>query len=154
MPFGVSTQAGADRNRPRREYGRDAHARRHRRRSHRRDTHTDTHAGCLVEPSGRETASVTVEATADGYAELLTYAAQKAPGPRLVWAVEGCRSHGVGLLRVLLAAGQQVVEASRPQRATRRPGGESDPADALLAARTALADVRQRGSRFSPRIAL
>jgi hypothetical protein len=53
--------------------------------------------------------------------------------------VEGCRSHGAGLLRALLAAGQQVVEAGRPRRVGRRPGGKSDPADVLLAACTALA---------------
>ena len=82
---------------------------------------------------------MTVDTTADGYAELLAWAARRAPGTRLLWAVEGCRSRGPGLRRVLLAAGQQVVEAGRPQRATRRPGGKSDPADALLAARAALA---------------
>ena len=103
------------------------------------DTHTDTHTACLIDHLGREIATVTVEASPDGYAELLAWAVRQAPGPRLVWAVEGCRSHGAGLVRVLLAAGQTVVEAGRPERVGRRPGGKSDPADARLAARTALA---------------
>ncbi len=103
------------------------------------DTHTDTHTACLLDGTGREVATVTVEASPDGYGELIAWAVQQTPGPRLTWAVEGCRSHGAGLLRALLAAGQQVVEAGRPHRARRRPGGKSDPADARLAARTALA---------------
>jgi hypothetical protein len=94
------------------------------------DTHTDTHTACLVDSSGREVTTVTVEASPDGYGDLLAWAVQQAPGRRVIWAVEGCRSHGAGLLRALLAAGQQVVEAGRPQRAGRRPGGKSDPADA------------------------
>src|SRR5262245_26822664 len=111
------------------------------------DTHTDTHTACLIDQAGRDLATVTVEATADGYAELLDWASQQAPGPRVLWAVEGCRSHGAGLSRVLLAAGQQVVEARRPQRATRRPGGKSDPAHARLAARATLAAARHAQPR-------
>jgi hypothetical protein len=98
------------------------------------DTHTDTHTACLIEPTGRQVATVTIEASSHGYAALLAWAVDHAPGPRLMWAVEGSRSHGAGLARVLLAAGQQVVEAGRPERATRRQGGKSDPVDAYLAA--------------------
>ncbi|MGC5023079.1 IS110 family transposase [Micromonospora sp. DT47] len=123
------------------------------------DTHTDTHTACLVDGAGREVATVTVEATPDGYCDLIAWAVQQAPGPRLTWAVEGCRSHGAGLLRALLAAGQQVVEAGRPQRVGRRPGGKSDPADARLAARTTLAAAhhaqpRSDGDREALRILL
>nr|WP_244298933.1 transposase [Micromonospora cremea] len=103
------------------------------------DNHTDTHTACLVDGTGREVAAVTFEASPDGYSELIAWAAHQAPGPRLIWAVEGCRSHGAGLLRALLAAGQHVVEAGRPQRVGRRPGGKSDPSDARLAACTTLA---------------
>jgi transposase len=123
------------------------------------DTHTDTHTACLVDSSGREVTTVTVEASPDGYGDLLAWALQQAPGRRVIWAVEGCRSHGAGLLRALLAAGQQVVEAGRPQRAGRRPGGKSDPADAHLAARAALAashhaQPRRDGDREALRILL
>ena len=111
------------------------------------DTHTDTHTACLLDTAGREIATVTMDATPAGYADLLAWAVQQAPGPRLTWAVEGCRSHGTGLLRALLAAGQTVVEAGRPQRAGRRPGGKSDTADARLAAHTALAGTRHAQPR-------
>jgi len=111
------------------------------------DTHTDTHTACLIEPTGRQVATVTIEASSHGYAALLAWAVDHAPGPRLMWAVEGSRSHGAGLARVLLAAGQQVVEAGRPERATRRPGGKSDPVDAYLAAREALSAVHHASPR-------
>lgn len=123
------------------------------------DTHTDTHTASLIDRTGREITTITVQATPDGYTGLLGWAMTQTPGPRLVWAVEGCRSHGAGLLRVLLAAGQQVVEAGRPPRASRRPGGKSDPADARLAARSVLAadrhvQPRRDGDREALRILL
>ena len=123
------------------------------------DTHTDTHTASLIDRTGREIAITTVEASPEGYTGLLDWATQQAPGPRLVWAVEGCRSHGIGLLRVLVAAGQEVVEAGRPQRAARRPGGKSDPADARQAAGAVLAakrhaQPRRDGDREALRILL
>src|SRR5690606_29636327 len=111
------------------------------------DTHTDTHTACLLDNTGREIATITIEATPAGYAALLSWALEQAPGPRLSWAVEGCRSHGAGLVRVLVAAGHHVVEAGRPTRVGRRPGGKSDPADARLAAREALAATRHAQPR-------
>src|SRR5262249_8906476 len=76
-------------------------------------------------------------------------------GPRLAWAVEGTRAHGLGLTRYLHARGQQVIEASRPPRASKRPGGKSDPADAAAAARGALAAGKHAQPRADgPREAL
>jgi transposase len=123
------------------------------------DTHTDTHTACLLDAAGREVGVVTVEASPRGYGDLLAWALDHAPGPRVVWAVEGCRSHGAGLVRLLQAAGQRVIEAGRPARAGRRPGGKSDPADARLAARGALsaahpAQPRSDGNREALRILL
>jgi len=123
------------------------------------DTHTDTHTACLVDPTGRQVTAVTVAASPDGYAELLAWAVEQAPGPRLLWAVEGTRAYGAGLSRLLLAAGQRVVEVGRPERAGRRPGGKSDPIDALQAAREALtaahhATPRADGDREALRILL
>lgn len=103
------------------------------------DTHTDTHSGCLVSVLGVQIATLTVPATGAGYLQLLRWATECAPGPRLVWAVEGTRSHGSGLVRALISSGQTVVEAPRPPRVKSRPGGKSDPRDAYLAARQALA---------------
>src|SRR5215475_14768720 len=123
------------------------------------DTHTDTHTACLLDHLGRQIATITVPANPRGCATLLAWARKQAPGPRLVWAVEGTRSHGLGLLRVLRASGQTVVEAGRPARASKRPGGKSDPADALRAARDALAadklaQPRTDGEREGLRILL
>jgi len=123
------------------------------------DTHTDTHTACLLDHLGRELATVTTTADARGYAELIAWAGNHAPGPRLRWAVEGSRSHGVGLLRALRRTGHTVVEAGRPRRVSRRPGGKSDPADARQAARDALAaprrtEPRMDGSREALRILL
>ncbi|MDQ6740153.1 MAG: IS110 family transposase [Actinomycetota bacterium] len=103
------------------------------------DTHTDTHTACLLDHLGRQVAVITIAADPDGYRKLLGWAGQHAPGPRLAWSIEGTRSHGLGITRYLHDQGQLVAEAGRPARATRRPGGKSDPADAARAARDALA---------------
>ena len=123
------------------------------------DTHTDTHTACMLDRLGRQIAVVTAAADPEGCRMLLAWAARHAPGPRLAWAVEGTRSHGLGLTRVLQAEGQLVVEAGRPARASKRPGGKSDPADALQAARNALAaehhaQPRADGAREALRILL
>jgi len=123
------------------------------------DTHTDSHTACLVNHLGSQLAVVTVDADPEGYKTLLAWALERSPGPRLVWAVEGCRSHGAGLLRALQQAGQLVVEAGQPQRASRRSGGKSDPVDAGRAAREVLAaqahaQPRTDGDREALRILL
>ena len=106
------------------------------------DTHTDTHTACLIEQTGRELATITVDATPDGYAELLAWAVDHAPGRRLMWAVEGTRSHGAGLSRVLLGRRPGRCRGRTPRAGGRRPGGKSDPADAYRAAREALTAAR------------
>ena len=98
------------------------------------DTHTDTHTACLMDRLGRQLAVITIAADPGGCRRLLAWARQHAPGPQLAWSVEGTRSHGLGLTRYLQAQGQQVTEAGRPERASKRPGGKSDPADAARAA--------------------
>ena len=123
------------------------------------DTHTDTHTACLVDRLGRQLAVTTIAADPQGCAVLLAWAREQAPGPRLAWAVEGTRAHGLGLTRYLQACGQAVTEASRPPRASKRPGGKSDPADAARAARDALAadklaQPRADGPREALRILL
>jgi transposase len=123
------------------------------------DAHTGTHTACLLDHLGRQLGAVTVPADAGGYRMLLAWAGRHAPGPRLAWAIEGTRSHGLGVTRYLQARGQLVTEASRPQRASKRPGGKSDPADAARAARDALAadqlaQPRADGEREALRILL
>ena len=58
---------------------------------------------------------------------LLAWARQQAPGPRLAWAVEGTRSHGLGLARSLQASGQAVVEAGPPGPGQQAPGRQVRP---------------------------
>ena len=72
-----------------------------------------------------------------GYEAALGWA--KSFGAVQMAGVEGISSYGAGLNRVLQAAQIEVAEVSRPDRATRRRRGKSDPIDAYAAARTALA---------------
>jgi transposase len=120
------------------------------------DTHTDTHTACLLDRLGRQLAVITIAADPAGCRALMAWAAdENAPGTRLAWAVEGARSHGLGLTRHLLGYGQLVMEAGRPARASKRPGGKSDPADAARGARDALAVSRLAQPRCDgPREAL
>jgi transposase len=73
-------------------------------------------------------------ATSAGYAELLAWA--HALGEVQAWGVEGTGSYGAGLARFLRCHSQRVLEVNRPDRATRRRRGKSDPVDADAAART------------------
>jgi transposase len=123
------------------------------------DTHTDTHTAALLNPLGAVIADIRVPADPAGISTLLAWAGAHAGGDRLIWAVEGTRSHGVGLLRALRAAGARVVEAPPPPAARRR-GGKSDTLDAVAAARAALASTtalpqpRADGDREALRILL
>jgi transposase len=100
------------------------------------DTHTDTHTAALLNPAGAILAEVTVPADAAGAARLLAWADRHAGHQPRLWAVEGTRSHGIGLTRALQTAGQPVTEAGPPAR---RRGGKSDALDAVAAARAVLA---------------
>ena len=108
------------------------------------DTHRDTHTAALVDMVGRQLTALVITADAAGYARLLAWVAENAPGGKLLWAIEGTRSHGAGLCRALRAVGAQNTEVDRPTRRARR-AGTRDHIDALLAARSALAagSVRQ-----------
>jgi transposase len=110
------------------------------------DTHRDTHTAALVRPTGASTASTVISTDPAGFAQLLDFAIVNAPGPRLVWAVEGSRSYGIGLVRFLQRHGQRVVEVDHPKRPARRRG-KSDQLDAVQAAREALARTVQSNPR-------
>jgi transposase len=101
------------------------------------DTHRDTHALEMTAPTGVTIATLSVGNDERGFADALAWIAEHAPGPRVVAALEGTRSYGIGLSRALQAAGLSVVEIERPRRAERRRG-KSDPIDAHLAALHAL----------------
>jgi transposase len=102
------------------------------------DTHRDTHHAELAHPSGAVIAACSVPNTSRGYEQLLSWAREHAPGPRLAACIEGTRSYGAGLARAAAAAGLTVIECEQPTRAARRGKGKSDPIDAHLAVLTAL----------------
>ena len=63
-------------------------------------------------------------------------------GPVEVFGIEGTGAYGAGLARFLRErGGHRVVEVNRPDRATRRRLGKSDPIDAEMAARAVLSGV-------------
>jgi transposase len=102
------------------------------------DTHRDTHHAEIAHPSGAVIAACSIPNTSAGYAQLLAWVCQHAPGPRLVISIEGTRSYGAGLARAAAAAGLVVTECEQPTRKTRRGKGKSDPIDAHLAVLAAL----------------
>lgn len=102
------------------------------------DTHRDTHQIEIALPNGAPIALTTITNDSSGYAELLAWILDHAPGPRLVVSIEGTRSYGVGLARAAAAAGLTVIECEQPHRKARRGKGKSDPIDAHLAVLAAL----------------
>jgi transposase len=105
------------------------------------DTHVQTHSAAVVDArTGGVLDEITVEATAQGYAELVAFADRHAV--LRFWAIEGTGGHGAGLTRHLERGGEIVVELDRPVRAKRRHGAKSDPLDAIRAAREALSRPR------------
>jgi len=102
------------------------------------DTHRDTHEIEIADPTGTPIATIKISNDSDGYAQLLTWIFQQAPGTRLAVSIEGTRSYGVGLARTVAAAGLMVIECEQPNRKQRRGKGKSDPIDAHLAVMTAL----------------
>jgi len=90
------------------------------------DTHVHTHSAAVVDAAtGGVLDEITVEATAQGYCELVEFANNH---PMLrAWAMEMT---------------EIVIELDRPKRAARRNGAKSDPLDAIRAAREAMARPR------------
>ena len=102
------------------------------------DTHTDTHTAVVLNRLGAVVTQTEVTADAQGAARLIGWAREHGQGQRL-WAIDGTRSHGQGLTRILAAAQELVAEAARPQGAAKRRGGKSDALDAIHIGRQALA---------------
>lgn len=108
------------------------------------DTHTDTHTAAVCDAGGGVLAVLTVPADEDGYAELLDAAAVHAPGPRIVWGIEGTGSYGAELTEALHGWDQEVIEVGsvRP-----RGQGKNDRTDAVAIARAALKQVKASAPR-------
>ena len=105
------------------------------------DTHVHTHSAAVVDAAtGGVLDEITVEATAEGYAELVEFANNHAM--LRAWAIEGTGGHGAGLSRHLVEGSEIVIELDRPKRAARRNGAKSDPLDAIRAAHEAMSRPR------------
>src|SRR3954463_14877830 len=105
------------------------------------DTHVHTHSAAVVDTAtGGVLDEITVEATPEGYAELVEFANNHVT--LRAWAIEGTGGHGAGLSRHLLETSEIVIELDRPKRAARRNGAKSDPLDAIRAAREAMSRPR------------
>jgi transposase len=102
------------------------------------DTHRDTHHAEIALPTGARIATCTIGNHSRGYTQLLAWILEHAPGPRVMVSIEGTRSYGLGLTRVVTAAGLPVIECEQPTRKARRGRGKSDPIDAHLAVLSAL----------------
>lgn len=102
------------------------------------DTHRDSHEVEIADTTGVPLAATRIGNDSAGFAQLLTWIAEYAPGPRLAVSLEGSRSYGVGLARALTTAGLLVIECEQPNRRQRRGRGKSDPIDAHLAMLAAL----------------
>ena len=104
------------------------------------DTHLDSHHLAVITDTGKPLADTEFPTSQTGYDDAVRWA--QSFGAIMIAGVEGTSSYGAGLTRVLQAAGIEVAEVSRPDRAARRRQGKSDPLDAYTAARTALAGDR------------
>jgi transposase len=100
------------------------------------DTHKDFHVAALVGTLGVLLGWHSFPATVRGYQQMLFWAGSLAVVRRA--GVEGTHSYGAALTRHLRAAGLQVIEVNRPDRAQRRRRGKTDALDAETAARAVL----------------
>ena len=111
------------------------------------DTHRDQHALAVVDAgTGAVIAQTGAAASTQGYAQVLRFADQHAPGAR-VWAIEGAGHYGAGLVRHLQRQGEQVHGVERTSRAERRLRGKDDRLDAVRAARSSLAQTQRARPR-------
>ena len=120
------------------------------------DPHKQSHTAVAADELGRKKAERTARARREGYRELIGWARGIAPGGRR-WAVEDVRHVASGLVRELLAAGEEVVFVpTRLMAGTRNGGrerGKSDPIDALANARAALReDVHLPAARLNAQV--
>jgi transposase len=60
------------------------------------DTHRDTHHAEIAHPSGAPIATRSISNDSAGYAQLLAWIVELAPGPRLVICIEGTAATAPG----------------------------------------------------------
>ena len=100
------------------------------------DTHANTIHVAAIDAWGRELGDAEFPTTPTGYRDALTFLNSHGQVIRL--GIEGTSSYGMGITRTARDAGLTVLEVTRPERATRRRQGKSDPLDAYQAAHAAL----------------
>jgi transposase len=120
------------------------------------DPHKGSHTAVVADELGRKMGQKRVAAHREGCRELIAWARGVAPQVRR-WAVEDVRHVAGGLVRELLAAGEEVVFVPTRMMAAARAGGrergKSDPIDALANARAALReDVYLPAARLSGQV--
>jgi len=98
------------------------------------DTHKDKHVAVGLDHLGRRLGELICPSTLAGYEALLEWAQNL--GEIESFGIEGTGSYGAGLCRFLSRQGLAVIEVNRPDRASRRLQGKSDPVDAEAAARS------------------
>ena len=102
------------------------------------DAHKRTHTLVAADELGRELATKTLAATADGHLAAIAWAGR---WPSRRWAIEDCRHLTRTLEADLLRAGEQVVRVPTQMmagvRRSARQRGKSDAIDALAIARAA-----------------
>ena len=103
------------------------------------DTHLDTHTAAICDQRGRQLAELQVPTTPAGYAHLVAWVSEAAEGAQVIWAIEGTRHYGLGLVRFLHAQDQRVEEIDSSRHLGKRRKGKSDPIDAVRAAKELLA---------------
>ena len=101
------------------------------------DAHADSHHVAALDERGALVGSESFPTTAQGYRELLQWLLSF--GKLDLVAVESTGSYAAGLTRYLRSQAVRVLEVNQPHAHTRRRLGKSDPIDAELAARAALA---------------
>jgi transposase len=101
------------------------------------DAHTDTHDAAALDAHGRLLGTRTFPTTSEGNRALLAWL--ESFGPVALIGAESTGSYAAGLVRYLRSRDVTVVEVNQPHAHTRRRRGKSDPIDAEMAARQALA---------------
>jgi transposase len=99
--------------------------------------HADSHHAAALDERGALLGSEGFATTSDGYGELLRWLSSF--GRLAVVGVESSGCYAAGLVRQLRSQGVRVLEVNEPHAHARRRVGKSDPIDAELAARVALA---------------
>lgn len=125
------------------------------------DTHARTHTVCITASGTGEVLDTrTFPTTTAGLNRCCGWIVRTTEG-RVLAAVEGTRSYGAGLVRVLDAAGVEVAEVKPPRRKSRSARGKSDEIDAQAAVHTVMAQPiedlavpRSDGAREAMRVLL